>query len=210
MLRTKGRRMYHMRSRTLLLALLALSVLPLSAIGADIDAKWKAQVKANLNFPIFTKMGQIPTYDGKFADIYFTFKSDEKELTGTVSSIVEGEHQISKGKIKGDKISFTIEIPGPPIEMPGPADASFDTRDTRYEYTGKIKGHEITLTRLLVFRGSFKDNRNILKNPNCDNGYPDMQSIMRRGARSGGPQSWSMGCPPTPKPEKLVLTRVAE
>jgi hypothetical protein len=163
--------------RTLLLTLLALSNLPQSAISAGIDGKWK---------------GQVQTYDGNFTYISFAFKTDGEKLTGT-----EGEYQISKGKIKGDKISFTLELPG--------ADG-----DRRYEYIGKIKGNEIKVTRVLVFRGSFKDKRNTLfQGTPCFGGKVDLQGTIRHPGPNGT-YSGSGNCSRPPEPEKIVLTKVEE
>jgi hypothetical protein len=170
--------MHHMRTRTLLLALLTLSILPLSAISADIDGKWKGKVQT----------GADPNTR---ADIYFTFTFDGKKITGTSSSF-EGQGTISQGKIneKDGEISFTVDS-----QRMAPSTA----QDT-YKYKGKINGNEMKLAREWIPPvGSCQESCKF-------NGSPFGFSGGRGGGRGAGSCSDCRQFPPFH--QELVLTRV--
>ena len=65
--------------------------------------------------------------------INFAFKVDGEKITGTMSSEMMGEQQISEGVIKGDDVSFAVAMEGPMGAM-------------RITYKGKVAGDEMKLT----------------------------------------------------------------
>jgi hypothetical protein len=79
-----------MRTYAWIIALLG--ILAFSAVAADVDGKWVAEV---------------PGRDGQTREATMTFKADGDKLTGTMAS-PRGEIPISEGKINGDEISFVI------------------------------------------------------------------------------------------------------
>ncbi len=81
----------------------------LSAFAADVTGNWKATAEGPNGAMTRT----------------FTFKVDGEKLTGeTVSSIV-GKSEIMEGKIKGDAISFVINI-------------KFQDNEMKVAYAGKV------------------------------------------------------------------------
>jgi hypothetical protein len=93
---------------------ICLFLLTFAAIAADIDGKWTAQV---------------PGRDGQAQELTFTFKADGNKLTGTIAN-ARGSLDIADGKIKGDKISFTITM-----------------GEMVIGHTGKVSGNEIQFER---------------------------------------------------------------
>jgi hypothetical protein len=91
-----------------------LTVFVLTALAADIDGKWTAET---------------PGRDGTPQQMTLTFKCDGDKVTGTVAN-ARGEREISKGKIKGDNLSFAVVF-----QMQG--------NDITMNYKGKISGDEI-------------------------------------------------------------------
>ncbi|MFT3822873.1 MAG: hypothetical protein QM731_03090 [Chitinophagaceae bacterium] len=90
--------------------LTAICVLAGTFVQTDINGKWKG------------------TINDQF-EVNYEFKVDGEKLTGTASS-PRGNDPIKKGFIKGDSLSFALEI-----------------MDTEMTITGKIKSAElITLT----------------------------------------------------------------
>ncbi len=90
------------------LLLLALSV---SAFAADVTGKWKGRMEAT----------------GR--DVVFNLKCDGANVTGTMSGADSKGHQITKGKIEGDKISLTVasEWEGNPVTLEVNGTVSGDT-----------------------------------------------------------------------------------
>ncbi|PYP90263.1 MAG: hypothetical protein DMF61_00715 [Blastocatellia bacterium AA13] len=88
------------------------------AWAADISGKWVAQV---------------PGRGGQTRETTFNFKAEGSKLTGTVSGM-QGDNQISDGKIDGDQVSFTVV-------------ASFNGNDVKLLYKGKVSGDEIKFSR---------------------------------------------------------------
>ena len=84
---------------------------------ADVTGKWTASFD--------TQIGQ--------QNYTYTFKADGAKLTGTAAS-QNGETPILEGKVNGDDISFVENL-------------KFQDMEIRIEYTGKISGDEIKLTR---------------------------------------------------------------
>ena len=77
--------------RLILSALLLFALAPLS-FAADLNGKWK---------------GNLKMQDGSDLETNFVFKVDGEKLTGTVTNTF-GEEQITDGVVKGDEISFVI------------------------------------------------------------------------------------------------------
>lgn len=100
-------------------AVLALLLgLPAHARAADITGKWTASFD--------TQVGQQNyTYD---------FKVDGEKLTGTATSNMGANGEISEGVVKGDDVSF--------VEF-----FEFQGNKIRIEYKGKVSGDEIKFTR---------------------------------------------------------------
>lgn len=67
--------------------------------ASKIDGKWKA------------------TMDGPNGsmELVFTFKADGDKLTGTTTSPMGEEIQISNGKVNGEEFSFDIDMGGNPV-----------------------------------------------------------------------------------------------
>jgi hypothetical protein len=96
----------------LMLSLLALFAV--TAVAADINGKWVAQ---------------IPGRDGTPMEQSFTFKVSGGTVTGTVGS-QRGDQEISEGKLAGDDLSFAVI-------------RKFNDMEMRSNYKGKVSGNEI-------------------------------------------------------------------
>jgi opacity protein-like surface antigen len=88
------------------------------AQAADVTGKWTAQV---------------PGRGGQTREQTFNLKADGEKLTGTVSGM-QGDTEISDGKVKGDDVSFSVKM-------------SFQGNDIKMNYKGKLAGDEIKFTR---------------------------------------------------------------
>ena len=106
-----------MKSRVILLTVMALFVLSTLVLAADVTGKWTAQV---------------PGRGGQTRETTFTFKVDGATLTGTVSGR-QGDTPISDGKVSGDDISFVVKM-------------SMGGNDIVVNYKGKVAGDEIKFT----------------------------------------------------------------
>ena len=95
-----------------------------TAWGADINGTWKGPMDM---------MGQS-------MELGFTFEADGTKLTGTHVGPQGNEYPISEGKIKGDDISFVVNVTGQ-MEM-------------RIDFKGKIIGEEIKLTMEMDMGGA--------------------------------------------------------
>jgi hypothetical protein len=93
-------------------------LLGLTAIAADVNGKWVAQ---------------MPGRNGQTRDVTFNFKADGSTLTGTVTT-PRGESEISDGKIDGDTISFSQNL-------------EFGGNQMKLLYKGTVSGDEIKFTR---------------------------------------------------------------
>ena len=89
-----------------------------SALAANVDGKWTAQV---------------PGRQGNTQETTFTFKTDGSKLTGSVAT-PRGERPIEDGKVDGDDISFsqTFERGGNSMKI---------------MYKGHVSGDSIEFTR---------------------------------------------------------------
>ena len=85
-----------MRKRMFVLGVIALLALLTAASAADLNGKWKGDMKSP---------------DGGSLEINFNFHVDGEKLTGTVANTY-GEEQITNGSVKGDAISFIIMAGG--------------------------------------------------------------------------------------------------
>ena len=81
-----------MRNRMFVLAAIALLLFLTAASAADLNGKWKGDMK-------------MP--DGAGLEINFNFQVNGEKLTGTVTNTY-GEEQITEGSVKGDDISFIV------------------------------------------------------------------------------------------------------
>jgi hypothetical protein len=95
--------------------------------GADITGKWTTQFDSQVGVQKYT----------------FDFKVEGTKLTGTATSSIKGQDgsvaneaktQIQEGKIEGDKISFSENLP-------------YTGMDLKIVYTGTVSGNEIKLSR---------------------------------------------------------------
>lgn len=96
-----------------------LCLLALTALAADVNGKWVAQ---------------MPGRGGQTHEATFTFKADGDMLTGSISG-PRGEMQISDGKITGDEISFSQTM-------------EFKGNQMKVKYTGTVSGDQIKFTRM--------------------------------------------------------------
>src|SRR5271157_5363007 len=85
-----------MRNRMLVLSFIALFALLAAASAADLNGKWK---------------GDMKTPDGGNLETNFNFQVKGEQLTGTVANTY-GEEQITDGSVKGDTISFIVMAGG--------------------------------------------------------------------------------------------------
>ena len=99
------------------LALLA-CLLVTSALAANVDGKWTAQV---------------PGRQGNTQEMTFNLKADGDKLTGTVAT-PRGEMPIQEGKVDGDNISFSQTL-------------EFGGQSRKIMYKGKVSGDTIEFTR---------------------------------------------------------------
>jgi opacity protein-like surface antigen len=104
-----------MRNRNLVACATLLAVLTGAALAADITGNWTGSMSMGDN--------QI--------NLSYNFKQDGEKLTGTVTG-PGGDLPLNEGKVQGDKLSFSVSIPGP--------NGSF-----KIQNDGTIKGEEITL-----------------------------------------------------------------
>jgi hypothetical protein len=89
-----------------------------AVFAADLTGKWVAQV---------------PGRDGQTREQTFNLKAEGEKLTGTVSGR-QGDNPIVDGKVKGDEVSFDVNV-------------KFQDREMKMSYTGKLAGDELKLTR---------------------------------------------------------------
>jgi hypothetical protein len=107
-----------MKSRLPLMVSALVVAASTAAMAASVSGKWVAQV---------------PGRDGQTREQTFNLKAEGDKLTGTVSGR-QGDTAISDGKIKGDELSFEVTM-------------SFQGREMKTTYKGKIVGDEIKFSR---------------------------------------------------------------
>jgi len=103
--------------RKLAMAALFLALGSLSAMAADFNGKWNAQVQGR----------------NGMQTLVFDFHVDGSALTGKITT-PRGDTDIADGKIDGDNISFTQKL-------------SFNGNDITINYTGKADGDTIKFSR---------------------------------------------------------------
>ena len=95
-----------------------LGLLAVTALAADVNGKWVAQMTGR---------------NGQTREVTFNFKADGNTLTGTVTT-PRGDTEISDGKIDGDAISFSQNL-------------EFGGNQVKLLYKGTVSGDEIKFTR---------------------------------------------------------------
>ena len=85
-----------MRNSIFVLTTILLLSLLIAASAADLNGKWK---------------GDMKTPDGGNLEINLNFQVTHENLTGTVANTY-GEEQITDGSVKGDTILFTVMAGG--------------------------------------------------------------------------------------------------
>ncbi len=103
--------------RKLGLAVLFLAVGAMSAVAADFNGKWTADIQSR-------RGTQTVTFD---------FHVDGSTLTGKVTT-QRGDTDITDGKVDGDNISFTQVM-------------NFNGNEMKITYTGKADGDNINFSR---------------------------------------------------------------
>ena len=89
------------------------------AFSADIDGKWTGKYDSG--------MGGDPM------NMEYTFKADGSTLTGTtIGGADGGQIPIKKGKIDGNKISFSVDV-----DIMG--------QEMQFDYTGELSGDKLNL-----------------------------------------------------------------
>ncbi len=105
------------------LLILALAVVPLAVLAADVTGTWKSEFDSQIGHQKYT----------------FTFKQDGTKLTGKANSEAgdrKREAELKEGKVEGDTIAF--------VEM-----LNLQDNEIRISYAGKLSadGNEIKFTR---------------------------------------------------------------
>jgi hypothetical protein len=100
------------------LAVLFLALGSVSALAADFNGKWNAEVQGR---------------NGNMQTLVFDFHVDGATLTGKVTT-PRGDTDITNGKVEGDNISFDTVL-------------NFNGNSMTMTYTGKADGETIKFTR---------------------------------------------------------------
>jgi hypothetical protein len=108
--------------RKTLLAVLFLAIGSMTALAADFNGKWTADVTTPRGTQTLT----------------FDFHVDGAALTGKITS-PRGDSDITEGKIDGDNITFSQLV-------------SFNGNDMKIVYTGKVDGDGIKFSRVVADR----------------------------------------------------------
>ncbi|MDR3459771.1 MAG: alpha-L-arabinofuranosidase C-terminal domain-containing protein [Verrucomicrobiae bacterium] len=103
--------------------LLPFAILPLAMLAADVTGTWKTEFDSQIGLQKYI----------------FTFKQDDRSLTGKASSEVgdrKREAELKEGKVEGDAVSFVETM-------------NFQENEIRITYTGKLSADasEIKFTR---------------------------------------------------------------
>ena len=109
-----------MKRKILITAALLLSFGAAFAYFADLNGKWSGV----LNAP-----------DGNQYPLNYTFKADGDKLTGTGDS-PQGSVDLTKGMIKGDSLSFHIDVNGVDVINSGKYYAAGDSIGLTIDYQG--------------------------------------------------------------------------
>jgi hypothetical protein len=103
------------RCKSLLIAVVASAVLSVTAWSEDISGEWTAEIVGR---------------DRITVKAVYEFKVEDTKLTGAVLGYQETERPIFDGKVKGNKVSFSLR-------------EYFGDRYVTYSYQGEISGDTI-------------------------------------------------------------------
>ena len=109
-----------MKRKLLITAALLFCFTAVFAYFADLNGNWT---------------GTLKTPDGQEFPLNYTFKSDNGTLTGTAAN-PQGTVDIAEGKIKGDSLSFSIDVNGVKIGHRGKYFAEGDSVSLNIDYQG--------------------------------------------------------------------------
>jgi hypothetical protein len=94
--------------------------------------------------------GKITRQDGEEMKLLFTFKVDGDKLTGTIES-PRGELSIDEGKVKGEELSFNVDIGDNTIEYQG----KLADNKIKMKSKGPWGEREMTLSRVVDINGKW-------------------------------------------------------
>ena len=92
------------------------------AAFADLNGKWT---------------GSLTAPDGNQYPLNYTFKIDNDKLTGTGQSM-QGTIDLTEGKVKGDSLSFAIDVNGVKVINSGKYFSAGDSISLNVDYQGMI------------------------------------------------------------------------
>jgi hypothetical protein len=92
------------------------------AYFADMNGKWT---------------GMLSAPDGNQYPLNYTFKIDNDKLTGTGTSM-EGTIDLTEGKVKGDSLSFAVDVGGVKVINKGKYFSAGDSISLNIDYQGMI------------------------------------------------------------------------
>jgi hypothetical protein len=108
-------------SRVLAASVALALLLPLTARAAEVSGKWKAEFQTQIGI-------QKYTFDIKATGAKLTGSAAYERMGGS------GTADLTEGKVEGDKVSFVEQV-------------DFQGTQLRIEYSGKVAGDEMKLTR---------------------------------------------------------------
>jgi len=79
--------------------------------------------------------GLLATPDGSQFPLTFTFKADNDKLTGTAQN-PQGTVDLTDGKIKGDSLSFNVDVNGTKVLHTGKYFSAGDSVSLNIDYQG--------------------------------------------------------------------------
>lgn len=118
-----------MKKKIFVTAALLLCFTAVFAYFADLNGNWS---------------GTITTPDGQQFPLNYTFKTDGDKLTGT-STNPQGTVDLTEGAIKGDSLSFAVDVNGVKVGHTGKYFSAGDSVSLNIDYQG-MKFHT-TLNR---------------------------------------------------------------
>jgi hypothetical protein len=111
-----------MKRKLLITAALICCAIGAFAFFADLNGKWT---------------GVLAAPDGNQYPLNYTFKIDNDKLTGTGQSM-QGTVDLTEGKIKGDSLSFAIDVNGVKVINTGKYFSAGDSISLNVDYQGMI------------------------------------------------------------------------
>lgn len=111
-----------MKRKLFITAALLCSFAVAFAAFADLNGKWT---------------GMLTAPDGNQYPLNYTFKIDNDKLTGTGQSM-QGTIDLTEGKIKGDSLSFAIDVNGVKVINSGKYFSAGDSISLNIDYQGMI------------------------------------------------------------------------